>query len=248
MTLLPEWSTAFMLVFARVGTLVMLFPGIGERFVPGRIRLSLALLFTLVFLPFASPMIKTAGPDTIRILFIELAIGFMLGLITRLIVTSLQTAGAIVAQDLGLSFAQTVDPTAGTQGAAISNLLVMMGAVLVFTTDLHHLAISAIGASYVNLPPGILPPATDALTLAMKTMATGFSLAVKIAAPFAVFAIVFNLGLGLLSRLMPALQVFFLAAPASILLGMLMLMAVIGVMMSEYVAELQGFLSVLNGR
>lgn len=248
MTMLPEWATAFMLVFARVGTLVMLFPGIGERFVPGRMRLSLALLLTLVFLPFAQPMIRAAGPDIIRVLFIELAIGFMLGLITRLIVTALQTAGAVIAQDMGLSFAQTIDPTAGTQGAAISNLLVMMGAVLVFTTDLHHLAISAIGASYMNLPPGVLPPASDALTLAMKTMATGFALAVKIAAPFAVFAIVFNLGLGLLSRLMPALQVFFLAAPASILLGILMLMATIGVMMTEYISELQGYFGVLNGR
>ncbi|MGL4323945.1 MAG: flagellar biosynthetic protein FliR [Beijerinckiaceae bacterium] len=248
MTLLPEWSAAFLLVFARVGTLVMLFPGLGERFVPGRVRLSVALLLTLVFLPFASPMIKTAGPDTIRILFIEIAIGLMLGLITRLIVTSLQTAGAVIAQDLGLSFAQTVDPTAGTQGASISNLLVMMGAVLVFTTDLHHLAISAIGASYINLPPGVLPPTSDTLTLAMKTMATGFALAVKIAAPFAVFAIVFNFGLGLLSRLMPSLQVFFLAMPASVLLGMLMLMATIGVIMTQYIAELQGFLAVLNGR
>lgn len=246
--MLPEWATAFLLVFARVGVMVMLFPGLGERMVPGRIRLSVALLLTLVFLPFASPMIKTAGPDTIRILFIEIAIGLMLGMITRLLVTALQTAGAVIAQDLGLSFAQTVDPTAGTQGAAISNLLVMMGAVLVFTTDLHHLAISAIGASYVNLPPGILPPASDALTLAMKTMATGFMLAVKIAAPFAVFAIVFNLGLGLLSRLMPALQVFFLAMPASVLLGMLMLMATIGVIMTQYIAELQGYLAVLNGR
>ncbi len=89
----------------------------------------------------------------------------------------------------------------------------MMGAVLVFATDLHHLAISAIGASYVHLPPGVVPPTTDALTLAMKTMATGFSLAVRIAAPFIVFAIIFNLGLGLLSRLMPSLQVFFLALP-----------------------------------
>lgn len=246
--MLPEWATAFLLVFARVGVMVMLFPGLGERMVPGRIRLSIALLLTLVFLPFAAPMIKTAGPDTIRILFIELAIGLMLGMITRLLVTALQTAGAVIAQDMGLSFAQTVDPTAGTQGAAISNLLVLMGAVLVFTTDLHHLAISAIGASYVNLPPGVLPPTSDALTLAMKTMATGFMLAVKIAAPFAVFAIVFNLGLGLLSRLMPALQVFFLAMPASVLLGMLMLMATIGVIMTQYIAELQGFFAVLNGR
>ncbi|MGL5737048.1 MAG: flagellar biosynthetic protein FliR, partial [Beijerinckiaceae bacterium] len=92
------------------------------------------------------------------------------------------------------------------------------------------------------------PPTTDAVTLAMKTMATGFSLAIRIAAPFIVFAIIFNLGLGLLSRLMPSLQVFFLALPASVLLGMLMLVATIGVIMTQYIAELQGYFAMLNGR
>ncbi len=69
-------------------------------------RLTVALMLTLVFLPFAQPMIRTAGPDTSACCSIELAIGFMLGLTTRLLVTSLQTAGTVIAQDLGLSFAQ----------------------------------------------------------------------------------------------------------------------------------------------
>lgn len=244
MTLLPEWAAAFMLTFARVGVLVMLLPGIGERVMPARIRLALALMLTLVFLPMARPLLPAATP--ILTLFIELMIGLTLGLTARLLIGALQTAGAVLAQDLGLSFAQSVDPTAGSQGTALSNLLVLLGATLVFTTDLHHLAISAIGASYMRLPPGIVPPAGDAATLAVATMATSFSLAVKIAAPFAVFAIVFNIGLGVLSRMMPSLQVFFLALPASVLLGMLMLFVTIGVMMNVYLGELGDLLARLN--
>lgn len=246
MTLAPEWATAFMLTFARVGVLVMLLPGIGERMMPTRIRLTLALLLTLAFLPMARPLLPTTAP--IAALFIEILIGLTLGLTARLLVAALQTAGTVVAQDMGLSFAQSVDPTAGSQGTALANLMVLLGATLVFVTDLHHLAITAIGASYEKLPPGALPPAGDAASLAIRTMATSFSLAVKIAAPFAVFAIVFNLGLGVLSRMMPSLQVFFLAMPASVLLGMLMLLAVLGVMMNVYLAELAGFLAMLNGR
>lgn len=246
MTLAPEWAAAFMLAFARVGTLVMLLPGISERALPTRIRLALALALTLVFLPVAQPLLPRGS--LIAALLTEIAIGFTLGFMARLIVSALQTAGTVVAQDLGLSFAQTVDPTAGSQGTAIANLLTLLGATLVFVTDLHHLAISAIGASYMKLPPGALPDAGDALSLAMRTMATSFALAVKIAAPFAVFAIVFNVGLGLLSRMMPALQVFFIALPASVLLGMLMLLAVIGVMMSVYLDALGDILGILNGR
>ena len=246
MTLAPEWATAFMLAFARVGTLVMLLPGLGERMIPVRVRLAIALLLTLVFLPVAQPLLPSASP--IAGLLIEIAIGLMLGFMVRLIVAALQTTGLIIAQDLGLSFAQSVDPTAGSQGTSLANLLALLGATLVFTSDLHHLAISAIGASYQRLPPGALPDVGDAASMAMRTMATGFALAVKIAAPFAVFAIVFNIGLGVLSRMMPSLQVFFIALPASVLLGMLMLFAVIGVMMNVYLDELGALLSVLNGR
>ncbi|WP_342361536.1 flagellar biosynthetic protein FliR [Terrarubrum flagellatum] len=246
MTLLPEWATAFMLTFARVGVLVMLLPGLGERAMPTRLRLSSALLLTLTFLPIAQPLIPQGAP--LATLFIELAIGFTLGFMARLMVSALQTAGVVIAQDIGLSFAQSVDPTAGSQGTAIANLLTLLGATLVFTSDLHHLAISAIGASYTKLPPGALPDASDAVRMALSVMATSFSLAVKIAAPFAVFAIVFNLGLGLLSRMMPALQVFFLALPASVLLGMLMLLGVLAIAMGVYLDELGRLLAVLNGR
>ncbi len=246
MNLLPEWATAFMIAFARVGVLVMLLPGIGERMIPARVRLVFALLLTLVFLPVVQPLLPTAAP--IATLFVELMIGATLGIMARIMVAALQTAGSIIAQDLNLSFAQSVDPTAGSQGTALANLIIMLGVTLVFTTDLHHLAITAIGASYMKLPPGVVPGSGDAATLALRTMATSFALAVKIAAPFAVFAIVFNLGLGVLSRMMPSLQVFFVAMPASVLLGMIMLLAVIGVMMRVYIDELAGLLAVLNGR
>jgi flagellar biosynthesis protein FliR len=248
---LPQWAIAFVFVFARVGVLVMLLPGMGERGANARVRLALAMGFSLVFFPFVQPLIavpNTPGPMLFAGLGIEILIGMMLGLTARLIVAALQVAGEIIAQDLGLSFAQSVDPSAGTQGAAIGNLLAITGVTLVMVLDLHHLAISGIGASYSYLPPGALPPTGDAAALAVKTMGTSFTLALKIAAPFIVFAIVFNLGLGVLSRLMPTLQVFFLGAPAIILLGVLVMMATIGVMMNAYIREMTAYLSLLNGR
>lgn len=78
--------------------------------------------------------------------------------------------------------------------------------------------------------------------LAVMALARGFRIAVQISAPFIVFALLFNLGLGVLSRLMPQLPVFFIAMPALILMGMVLLLATISVVMSVYLEDLRAFL------
>jgi flagellar biosynthetic protein FliR len=246
----PDIATAFMLTFARVGTLVMLMPGVGEQMIPSRVRLGLALLLSLVLFPLTRTLLPSAGTpgSVIGVLIGEIAVGLVLGLATRMVVAALQTAGNIVAQQLGLSFAMTVDPSMGGQQASIGNFLTLLGLTLIFAADLHHLAIAAIRDSYAFMPPAGVPDPGDAAMLAMRAVARGFALAVQIAAPFIAFGMLFNLGLGVLARLMPQLQVFFLAMPATILIGMLVLLAVVGVMMGVFVEDLGGFLASLGGR
>ena len=246
--LIPEMATAFMLTFARVGTLVMLMPGVGEQIVSPRIRLAFALLLSLVLFPLTRPLLPAGGrPESVvGLLFGEIAVGLVLGLATRMVVAALQTAGMIVAQQLGLAFAMTVDPAMGGQQAAIGNLLTLLGLTLIFVADLHHLALIAIRDSYALLPPTGMPSTGDAAALAIKAVGRGFALAVQIATPFIAFGILFKLGLGVLSRLMPQLQVFFLALPGSILVGMLVLMAVLGVMMGVFIEDLGRFLAELG--
>ncbi len=247
--ILPELSALFVLVFARVGTLVMLMPGIGERFILSRGRLSLAFFVALVVLPMARGTITMpADPAGMGGLLIgEILIGLAIGASVRLLMGALQTAGFIVAQTMGLGFAITVDPTGGLQNPSIANFLSMLGITLILATDLHHVALVAIHESYRVLPPGGFPDVGDVLMLAMKAMTQGFALAVQISAPFIVFGLLFNLGLGVLARLMPQMQVFFLAVPASILGGMLVLLAAVGVMMGVFLEDLGAFLRQLTG-
>jgi flagellar biosynthesis protein FliR len=248
--LIPEIATAFMLTFARVGTLVMLMPGIGEQMIPVRVRLAVALLLTLVLFPLTRTLLPSGGTPAsiIAVLIGEIAVGLVLGLAVRMVVGALQTAGNIVAQQLGLAFAMSVDPAMGGQQAAIGNFLTLLGITLIFAADLHHLAIMAIRDSYAFLPPAGVPEVGDAAMLAMRAVGRGFALAVQIAAPFIAFGILFNLGLGVLSRLMPQLQVFFLAMPATILIGMLLLLVALGVMMGVFLEDLAQFLAELGGR
>ncbi|MBV9078505.1 MAG: flagellar type III secretion system protein FliR [Methylobacteriaceae bacterium] len=242
---IPDLATAFMLVFARVGTLVMLLPAIGEQLIPARLRLGFALLLTLTLLPLASGLLpRTAAPDrAIAMLLGEVLVGLILGLATRMVLAALQTAGAVIAQELGLASALTVDPTTRSgQEAAIGNLLTLLGITLVFATDTHHLAITAVRDSYALLPPASLPEAGDAAKLAVGAVGAAFALALKLAAPFILFAFLFNLGLGVLSRLIPQIQVFFVGIPLSILIGMLVLLVSVAAMMTLFVGDLGRFL------
>lgn len=241
----PGIAALFMIVFARVGVLVMLMPALGERMAPARVRLALAIFLSLAMMPTvraALPPQATQGNAVFTTLFLELAIGLMIGLCARIVVASLQTAGNFVSQALGLGFAETVDPSQGGQAAALGNLLTMLGVTLLFATDGHHVVIAAIGGSYAALPPGAPPPPGDAAMLALSTMGKGFAIAVQVAAPFIVFGVIINLGLGVLSRLMPALQVFFLGMPATILIGFVILLASIGLMMGIFLREVSDFL------
>jgi flagellar biosynthesis protein FliR len=244
--LLPGLAAAFLLTFARVGTLLMLMPGIGESFVSARVRLAFALLVSLVLFPMVRPLLPAGGgpasPALVTALIGEVAVGLTLGLAVRLVMAALQTAGNVVAAQLGLSYAMTVDPTMGGQQAAIGNLLALLGVTLVLATDLHHVALGAIADSYSLLPPAGGPAAADAAALTVKAAGQGFALAIQIAAPFIAFGILFNLGLGVLSRMMPQFQVFFLGAPAMILVGFLVLLAALGAMMAVFLDGLGGFL------
>ena len=145
----------------------------------------------------------------ITMLVQELMIGAVLGIAARLAISALQVTGAVVAQQLGLGFVTSVDPTLGQQGVIIGNFLAMLGVVLIFATDTHHLVIAALNDSYTLFAPGELPSTGDMAALASRTVAGSFRIGVQLSAPFLVFGILFNLGLGVLSRLMPQMQVFF---------------------------------------
>lgn len=247
--ILPDISAYFMLVFARVGMLVMLMPGIGERFILARARLVIALFIALMMVPAARPLMSlpTNPQGVVSLLLTELLTGLVLGISARLIMAALETAGVIIAQQLGLSFAMTVNPAGGPQSPSVGNFLSLLGVTLIMVSDLHHVAISAIYESYRLLPPGGMPDTGDAMVLVLRATTQGFSLGAQIAAPFIVFGLLFNFGLGILARMMPQLQVFFLAIPATVFIGLAILMGVVGVMMNTFLEALATFLKTMTG-
>ncbi len=246
---LPTYAAAFMLVFARIGTMVMLLPGLGELTVSPRVRLTIALTLTAVLMPLHRTAyqvdLRAFGP-VLMMLGHELLVGCVLGLIARLTIAALQIAGAVVAQQVGLGFVTAVDPTQGQQGAIVGNFLAVLGITMIFATDLHHLLIAALNDSYVLFRPGEVPLVGDIAGVVTGTVASAFRIGVQLAAPFLVFGLLFNLGLGVLSRLMPQMQVFFVGMPLAILVGFLILFLVLGAMMSAFLGHVEGVLHLLT--
>jgi flagellar biosynthetic protein FliR len=236
-SLLPALAATFMLVFARVGAMVMLMPGFGESNIPVRIKLGIALLLTLIMLPLhrAAYQVDLTSMSSLGVLMVhEIVIGIVLGATARVTLSALAVAGSVIAQQLGLGFVTAVDPTQGQQGLLIGNFLTILGMTLLFATDSHHLVISALNESYRIFSPGELPPSGDVAALATRAFAAAFKIGMQLSAPFLVFGLVFNIGLGVLARLMPAMQVYFVGVPLSIMAGFLILALVLTGMMATY--------------
>jgi flagellar biosynthetic protein FliR len=211
------------LVFARLAAIVMLIPGFGETFVPVRVRLSLALLLALVLFPAvgaAVPAIPANVSGVAGAVIKETLIGLMIGTILRIFMTSLAAAGEIVSIQTTLGFAQTANPTQAAPSTTLGTFLGLIGIVLVMTTNLHHLFLSAIVRSYTIFPFTKAIYVEDANALAVQTVSKSFALGLQLAAPVVAFSLIFNIATGLVGRVMPQFQIFFVASPLMVLLGL----------------------------
>lgn len=234
---LPQTAFAFLLIFARTGAMAMALPGIGDRTVPPRIRLVFALSLSLILYPLVNkvfPALPSNFAGMIKALVSEVLIGIAIGFAVRIIVSAIQLAGTAISFQTGLAFAQNVDPANGTQSSLFSNFLSVLSIALIFATDLHHLLLSALHDSYVLFKPGSALPTGDFAQVAVQTASAGFRIAIQLAGPFLAFGLIFYLGVGVLSRLIPQVHVFFLAMPLNIMLGMILFMLLLGTFMLLY--------------
>lgn len=234
------------LIFSRMSAIVMLIPGIGETFIPAPIRLAFALALALVLYPLAAaaaPPLPVDAAGLAGAVIKEIMIGLMIGGILRLFMTSLASAGEIVSIQTTLSFAQTANPMQASPTPTLGTFLGMMGILLIFATDLHHLFIAGIFHSFQLFPFGREIPLADAGELAVQTVGRSFGLGLQLAAPVVVFSLVFNVATGLVGRVMPQFQVFFVATPLIVLLGLSVFalsFGVIGVVWVDRYRELVG--------
>lgn len=229
-----------LLVFMRVGSALSLIPAFGERSVPQRIRLVIALAFSLVVFPAVSTE-TIAIEAAILPLLLEVVVGLLLGISLRLFILALQTAATIAAQATTLS--QMFGDAGPEPQPAIGNLMVMAALALAVASGLHVRLAEFFILSYQFFPLAQLPQAADVTPWGVAEVSKGFALAFSLAAPFTIAALLYNITLGVINRAMPALMVSFIGAPALTFGGLVMMVLAVPLGLSLWLEAFQTFMT-----
>lgn len=245
----PELVFAGGLVFARIGAILMLMPGFGEPSIPMRIRLSLALLVCVVLGPVIAPRLPALPEQPLMLAGLvmgEVITGLMIGAVARIFMSAAAVAGQVIGMQSGLAMAQSFDPSQGQQGALVATLLNLTFLLLLFATNTHHLLLAMMVNSYDVFDAGQMPSMADGAQWALNAFIDAFNIGVQLAAPLIVFGLVFYLALGVLSRLMPQAQIFFIAMPSNIIVGLFILTISLGAMSAVWLERMQRFATDMN--
>ena len=246
-TFLTTQILAFLLTFTRVGAAVMIMPGVGDSFVPQRVRLLIAFALSFVLFPFVSQYMPPEIPNVyvlVTMIAQELVIGVLFGTIGRIFMTSMDTAGQVISTQSGLSNAQVFNPSLATQGSIMGAFLSMSGVVVLFATNMHHLLITGVMDTYTLFPMGEMPNTGDMAEFVSRSVAASFMIGVKLASPFIVMTLLIYVGMGVMSRLMPQIQIFMVALPLQIWLSIVLLMIVVTALLGHWAVEFDAAMSV----
>lgn len=231
---------ALIVILTRVGAVLMLMPGFSASYVSMRIRIMLALALNFVLMPLLAktlPELPNSAIDLGILLIGEVVIGVFLGTLARIIVAALHAAGTFTSYVMSLANAMVQDPVAQAQTSTVAGFFTTVGVLLIFVTDLHHLMLQAIVASYELFPAGAPLPVGDFAEALGRGLAKSFVIGLQMAAPFVLLGFTYYLGLGLLGRLMPQLPVFFFGLPIQISLQIWLMMLALSAVLMVFVTN-----------
>ena len=235
-----DMVASVLILFCRIGACLMLAPGFSSPRLPARSRLTIALALTLALAPqltggkpFAIANLGGLSAD----IFGELFIGGVIGLLGRFYFHALETMMMAASMSIGLSNALGAPIDETEVQPPIATLITLTATCLIFVSDLHWELIRGVVASYSVMPVGFALRPQAALTLAADDLARAFVVALRIASPFIVFAVIVNLAIGLVNRLTPQIPIFFISGPFVIAGGLILFYFVSGSMVTVFMAE-----------
>ncbi len=224
---------------------MMVMPVFGDQFVPTQVRLLLALAVSLVVTPVLLPVLPPEPAAVLQLFLLlagELLIGVFIGSIGRLMFGALEVAGMIIAMQTGLSNAFVFNPSLATQGSLPGSMLSWLALLLILITNLHHVLLAGVIHSYALFPPGAPLPMGDMAEQVTRLAADSFTIGVEMSAPFLATGLVFALALGVMARLAPQMQVFFVFMSAQIAYGLFLFAITVSAMMMFWLHHFEGTL------
>lgn len=246
-----EQIDAFVLVFLRVSAMVVTIPIFGERAVPTMLKGGLSLFVTLLILPFvlnSLPKMDIALFPQVSIMAGEVIIGLIIGLTARFLFAGIQLGGELIGFQMGFSIVNVIDPVTSRQVSIISQFQYLLAMLLFLNCNAHHLFINAIADSYRILGPqgfhftGTL---TDAILVYSQKI---FVIAVKTSAPLIAVLFFTQVGLGVVARTVPQINIFIVGFPLQIAVGLIFLglsIPVFQAVVGKLFANLEGEVNLL---
>ncbi|MFD1328447.1 flagellar biosynthetic protein FliR [Mycoplana ramosa] len=239
---------ALFAAFCRVGGCFMLLPGFSSARVAMQIRLFLAVAVSMAVLPLLWDSIypKTQGATLayVQVILFETLTGVVIGLITRYYVLGLQFAGTSLTMMIGFNAPPSPDIIEEAAENQLTNLISFAGLMVLFTLNFHHVVFRALVDSYTTIPMGGFNPQSALITLT-DTLAQTFSIMLRLASPFIIYGLLFNVTVGLINKLAPQMPIYFISLPYIILGGLFLLYFGISSLLEIFA---NGFIPVFEGR
>ncbi len=234
----------FVLIFARVMSLIAVAPVVSHQAVPLQVKIALGLFVALVLQPMVAathPAIDASLAGLVILVLKEVAVGLLLGFVAGFILLGALVAGELISLDLGLSMASVLDPESGAQNTVMSEFLRLVMTLVFLLLNGHLFVFQALRMSF------------DAVGIGQFTIAAGLSdrliamtgavlvVGVKLAAPIIVASFIVNVALGVLARVTPQINIFILNFQVKIGIGFILLMTAAPMMVYVFKKLLAGF-------
>lgn len=246
--LAPETLLAVFAIFCRVGACLMIAPGFSSSQIPVRIRLYIAIAVALAVSPMLVEEVRPTlgngtGIEILGVVFSELATGFLIGFVARLLFMALQMIAVAITQAIGLSVMPGMAMEDQEQSPELATLLTLAATTLMFVAGLHIELIRGLIDSYATIPAGTGFDPRLALASIADKAGTAFLAAIRIGSPFIVYSILVNFAIGITNKLTPQIPVYFIATPFVMFGGLFLLLFTIYNFLGYFVVAFDAWLA-----
>ncbi|MCZ3375609.1 flagellar biosynthetic protein FliR [Rhizobium sp. AG207R] len=239
---------ALFVAFCRIGGCMMVLPGFSSGRVPPQIRLLLSAALTMAILPLLwntiYPQVSKGDANYIGLIFTETVIGLMYGMMARIYTLGLQFTGTVISMMIGFNAPGGADIIEESTETSLTSLVSFCGLMILFIMDFHHYVLQALVDSYSVIPFGGHIEPRAALISITDTLETTFFIMLRLASPFVLYGLMFQISIGFINKLAPQIPIYFISTPYLLMGGLFMLYLSIAALVSQFSSA---FLTVFNG-
>ena len=215
---------AFLLIFLRVGAVLLTLPIFGSASIPAAFKIGLSFAISLLLYPLLNlgdfPPQLSIIPLSIGMIG-EILLGVIIGLSVRMVFAGAQLAGQLVGFQMGIAMAEVVDPQTSEQIPLLGELNNIVAILIFLTINAHHWFLHAVADSFRLVPPCSFHFSNSLMTQLIDLGGDMFVIAIKVGAPVIAALFLMSVAFGLAARTVPQMNIFFVAMPIKILVGLL---------------------------